>query len=187
MSTHTAPTIVRNGISKVLTEQTFGKKSPHVGKKFFAPTVTQETFQTDVEWISFDNVRSMLDKALRVIFAGIHLDHFNAETGLVNMDAWAIDAADFTAGVDKLSDLDDELDGLQAQQQSYALDDQFGEVDASGQKTERALELEKLIKETADKIRPIRIKRDDLRIKWAERAAKREAKKAVVAKEAVAA
>lgn len=172
------PTVDRNGITKELSEQVFGKKSPHAGKKFFAPVMTIEKFDEDSKWVGPDNIVRMTNKVLRTIFADILIDNTDKEKGTINEEQMAIDYADFTAGTSKLSDIEEQLDDLQALQQSYALDDDFGATDQNGVKTERAVELEKLIKETADKIKPLRVEKASIEQKYQERAAKRKDRKA---------
>lgn len=171
------PVISRNDVTKELSEQVFGKKSDNAGKKFFAPVLSLSDWDNDVLWLGKDTMIGGMNKILRNIFAGIYLDNLDPITGVLNEESWAAEAADFTAGVAKLSDLEEELDDLQALQQSFALDDEFGATDSNGVKTPRAIELESEIKKTADKIRPLRAQRDQIQAKYADRAAKRKASK----------
>ena len=171
------PVITRNNVAKTLVEAVFGKKSDNAGKKFFKPEVDLSS-PSDVTWLGLTESNSILNKYLTKVFADLFLDHLDEKTGVFNQDAWEADAADFTSGVAKLSDLEEQLDALQAQQQSYALDENFGATDDSGAKTERAVELEELIRTVAAKIKPLRATKLSIEAKYAERAAKRKAKEA---------
>lgn len=178
-------TVIRNNRSLVLSKQVFGKKSPNAGKEFYAPSSAGGLPpQEYIEWFGLTDVLNTLDRSARKIFGDIYLDNVDKTTGILNEEQMELDWADFSAGYAKLSDIDDQLDDLQALQQSYALDDQFGEtVDGTteGPKTERAMELERLITETALRIKPLRIQKSTIEAKYAERTAKREKKKAAVA------
>lgn len=180
------PVIVRNNIPKEFVEDQIGKKSKnYAGVKFFTPKVTEESLATDMDWIGKGEVARTLTKVLRPIFADIHIDNLDKNTGLLNMQSWEVDAGKFTAGVAKLSDIEEELDDLQARQQTIVLSENFGaeeEVDVNGEKrmvkTAPAQELETQMKEIADLIRPLRIERAKIMAEYADRAEKRKATKA---------
>jgi len=173
--------IVRNGLAKALSEQAFGKKSDHYGKHFQAPVMNVNTFDEDVVWWGKEEISSIVNKATRLVFADIYLDSIDPNTGLLNETTYLASCADFTAGVSRMGDLDEQIEELQALQQSYALDDQFGEVDDAGNKTVRAVELETSIRETAEKIRPLKVLRKSIEAKYAIAAEKRAASKAAKA------
>lgn len=178
--THTAPVvkipvITRNGVALELKKQAFGKKSPNVGKSFFAPVIDINNVD-DVKWVGADDINGFVNKNLRAISGGIYLDNIDEKTGVFNYANWELEMAEFSAGVDKLSDLEDELDALQGEQQSIVLDDRFGEVGDNGEPTEYATELSTRAKAIAQKIKPIRIKRDSITEKYKARAAARKAK-----------
>lgn len=172
-----APSVARNNVSKTLSQMVFGKKSPNAGKVFFAPIV-DVSVQDDVTWTGIDSINGMVNKALRLIFADLYVDNLDEKTGEFNQANWEAEAADFTAGVAKLSDLEEQLDNLQAEQQKYALDDQFGATDDQGVETARSAELKSLITQTALRIKPLRAQKAAIEAKYADRAAKRKAKEA---------
>lgn len=177
----TAPVIVRNGVSKTFTPAIFGKKSNTAGAEFYYASVSEATFLTeDVPWIGISDLVDMVDKQMRNIGAGIFLDHFTDEKGqLVEsklndsnvVEAYKIDLAEFTAGVAKLSDIQDQVDSLQ--DQNSALLDKAGADDVSD---EDAQAYTQQILANNAKIKPLRIKIKDIQGKYAARAAARKAK-----------
>lgn len=170
------PVITRNGIDKTFTEQTFGKKSPHKGAKFLSPVITPESYETDKVWVGDADLFSILNKVFRTMFADIWTDNIR-EDGSFDEEKWRLDAAEFTAGVDKLSEIDEQLEEFQALQQTYALDENFGATNDDGTKTKEAIDLEEKLKELALKVKPLRIKKKSIEETYAERAAKRKARK----------
>lgn len=182
------PTITRNGISKQLSKCVFSPKSDNYkGVQFFAPEMQDETFDSDVTFIGKDQVMGAVNKVLRQTFGTITTDNMERNEGVLNMEEFLTEAVEFTAARQSLSDLRTELDDLQALQQTYSMDDNFGaeeEITEEGTnekrmvKTERAIELEKLIKANADKIRPLRVKIDALKKQYEIVAEKRQETKA---------
>lgn len=180
--TNTPPSITRNGITKVLAEQTFGKRSDNAGKKFYAPEFSIGDFANDSVWTGADWFISMGNKAARRIFGEMHVDNIDEKTGLLNFDAWKIEAEDFTAGVVTLRELQEEVNDLVDQQSTLATGDKFGEVDSAGEPTADALEVNKAIVAITAKLRPLRVQMASIKQKYEAVVAKREAAKA--AKEA---
>ena len=105
-----APVVVRNGVSKTLVDMVFGKKSDSAGKHFWAPVLEEANWTNDLSWLGVGDAVSTLNAGLRRTFADIYLDNISSETGVVNEEQMQLDWADFTAGVQKLSDIDDQLD-----------------------------------------------------------------------------
>ena len=178
----TAPVVNRNGIDKTFIAGIFGKKSKTAGAEFFYAPVTESTFDTDVAWIGKGEVVDFLDKAMRGIGAGIFLDHFTNESGELladkmgdsnTIEAYKLDLADFTAGVAKLADIQEQVDRLQ-DENSALLDkagaDEVSEEDAQG--------FTQQILANNAKIKPLRVKIKDIQAKYAVRAAARKAKEA---------
>lgn len=182
------PTITRNGISKQLSKCVFSPKSDNYkGVQFFAPEMQDETFDSDVTFIGKDQVMGAVNKVLRQTFGTITTDNMERNEGVLNMEEFLTEAVEFTAARQSLSDLRTELDDLQALQQTYSMDENFGaeeEITEEGTnekrmvKTERAIELEKLIKANADKIRPLRVKIEALKKQYEIVAEKRQETKA---------
>ena len=168
--------ISRNGVTKELTPEPFGKLSNDYGKWFAYPVLSLATWDTDSKWVGLEGVVDIVVSELRSIFADIYTDNIG-DDGVFNREQWLADCADFTAGVARLSDIESQLDTLQGLQQTYALDDAFGSEDANGVPTEAAKELEAKIKDVAKKIAPLRAKRASITAKYQARADKRKAKK----------
>lgn len=167
-----APVVERNGVNMTLVEQTFGKKAKLAGQKFFAPETSSARFNDDVTWIGVDWLVSVANKRMRLDFADIYVDNIDKTTGLLNQEQWALDAADFTSGIAKLSDLEADLDELIGLQQGYALDANFGEDSDAG----KALDVS--IKDVASKIKPIRANIAAIKAKYGARAEARKVKEA---------
>lgn len=169
----TPPTITRNGVSKQLSKCVFSPKSDNYkGVQFFAPEMEDSTFDTDVMFIGKDQVMGAVNKVLRQTFGTITTDNMERNDGVLNMEEFLTEAAEFTAARESLSDLKVQLDDLQALQQTFSMDENFGAEETiteegTGEqkqvKTARAIELEKLIKSNADKIRPLRVKIEALK------------------------
>lgn len=167
------PTINRNGVDKQLSKCVFSPKSDnYAGVQFFAPEIDESTFDTDIQWIGKDQVIGAVNKVLRQTFGTITTDNMKRNEGVLDMEEFLTEAAEFTAARESLSDLRTQLDDLQALQQTYSMDENFGaeeEITEEGTqekrmvKTQRAQELEKLIKANADKIRPLRVKIEALK------------------------
>jgi hypothetical protein len=167
----------RNDTVIELTETVFGKKSPNAGKTFYTPVLKLENWDVAVPWFGKEQVCEVVNRAVRKIFGDIATDENNYnEDGTVNWEAMRTDWADFSAGVAKLSDIQEQIDELVDQQQALAMDDNFGATDDNGSKTPRAIELEELIRKCAESIRPLRKQKADIEAKYAARAAKRKAK-----------
>ena len=170
------PVIVRNGVQLTFVEQTFGKRSTNnAGMKFFTPVGTLENMTAFTTWYGVEDVLNGLNKITRQIFAGIFTDNLNEETGEFNEAQWYLDAADFSAGVEKLSDIEDQLDNLQDIQ--LQLSDELGNVPEEDEK------LRLTIKENNVKIRALKVAREEIKTKYEARAAKRKTKeeKAMIA------
>lgn len=174
--------VTRNEATATLEELVFGKKSAdRAGLKFYAPQFTVNNLvELGIPFMGIDEVVTAVNKILRRYGADIMIDMLDTDeykqTGQISREYLISEWQNFTAGIQKLSDIEEQLDELQALQQSYVLDEAFGETDQSGNKTERAQELETLAREVALKIKPLRTKKKEIETKYAERAAKRKFK-----------
>ncbi len=185
MSEHThntkSPVIIRNEIPLELTKDAFGKKSKeNAGKVFFTPVATLENWETFVKWVGLDEIISSTNRTLRRISADIFLQWNEAdylkEDGTFNWNGWAEAMADFTAGRTTLSDLEEQIDNLQALQESYTIENpQFGETDAQGNLTPEAENLMAKVKEGNKKISALRAQRKAIQERYEAIAAKRAA------------
>ena len=190
------PVINRNNTSLTLAKEVFGKKSKeHVGKEFFAPQIgdslpvlvkdvdvngTKQDVLTNINsllWIGIEDMVGILDTSMRRIAAEIYLDNLDEKTGQFNQAQWELDIADFSAGFDRLSDIETQLDNLAAEQVKIVDDENFGAEDANGVKTEAAAALEKELHNINSKVKPLRIKKATITAKYAARAAVRVARK----------
>jgi Xaa-Pro aminopeptidase len=184
------PSITRNGVSFTLSEQVFGKKAPNKGKTFFAPEATPANWDSFVVWAGLDNIINPINRVLRRTFADIFLDEANWDDmqvvkdgenkgeivgGTINMERYLADCADFTAGVAKLSDLQDQIDELQDQLSALAMDPGYI-LDDNDQPTETYVKISEQMRDITKKIRPIKQQKAAIELKYAERAAKRKAK-----------
>lgn len=194
------PSITRNDVSKALTKAVFSPKSEQFkGMPFFTPILDipkvdyamfdgkQERVLRNVDdyvWVGLDQVSGAVNKILRGVFGALTIDNIKENGGVFDMEAFIEDAADFTAARQSLSNINDELDDLQALQMSYAFDPDFINPfnDDNTPKT-RFLELQKNIQEVNRRVKPLREKRDAIEREYQARAAKRkekaDAKKAV--------
>lgn len=170
-----APVVEINGVSKTLTKQTFGKLSKNKGQVFYAPEFSQSTFDTDVKWTGPMYVLGILNRNARKAFGEIYVDNINATTGKLDQEGWLHDAQDWTSGVTKLSDIEDEMLELQGQMSVLTEDEHFGETDESGNKTDACNELNSRIASLAAKLRPLRAEKLRISERYKDRVAKRDA------------
>ena len=194
------PTITRNGISKVLGKQVFGKKAADgklAGFVFYVPDV-DVTKTDDVTWAGLDTLNGMIKRGLRGVFSGIFTSMLETEeyktTGVFPQEAYEQELAEFTAGAQKLSDIEDELDELQALQMSLTYENpNFGArqlpegVDADSLSTEQLLqypltaEANDLMTQTTElnkKVKGLRTQRATIEAEYKRRGEVRKAKDA---------
>ena len=196
MSLNTA--VVRNGETLTLTEAKFGKKSKdNFGKVYYTPTIEPpilteittdkgETMNvltniTGLVWFGLKDAADALTRVARGIFQDIYLDNVNETTGLVNEEKMQQDWSQFTAGVEKLKDINALLEVYYDEQQSILADENFGAtVDGqlTGAKTEAAVKLESRMLELAALIHPLKVSKAALMAEYADRVAKRAERKA---------
>lgn len=170
-------TIVRNDVPWTLELSPFSKKSPHVGKSFPTPVVNEANFQDYVKWFGLTEFLSYINNSVRVDFMGIYTDNIDEKTGIFNAEKWAIDAADFTAGVTKLSAVEEQMEELQAKQYERIESPDFGAEGAEGTPTEAAAKIDVELKEINGKLKTLKVLKADLLVKIGEKAAKRKATK----------
>lgn len=172
--------INRNGLDKVLDVSEFGKKSNHAGLKFWFPKTSAETFDTDKNWFGMDWILAMVNKTSRSIFAGITTDIIEEEGGLwatqnkFDMEKFLKDGADFTAGVAKLADLNEEIDELNGIMGNLA--DKLGDVPNLTAESPEFVETTAKLLELTNKITPLRLQRDKIKERYQAAADKRTAK-----------
>lgn len=176
--------ITRNGVEKELSSTVFGKLSPNAGKKFYTPVLSPANAEKDTAWVGVSDLFDIANRVLRRTFADIYLDEDNRNPdGTINEENLLQDYADFTAGMAKLTDLEDQIDELQQQQQALAIDPNFVLEDPANPTKEYA-EIAEQMKKIALTIKPLRAKKASIEAKYQVRADKRKAAKA--AKEAAA-
>jgi len=180
----TPPTVTRNGQSVTLVEQIFGKTSDNAGKRFWAP-VLDVSKPEHVSWAVAENLNSVVNKNLRGIFGEIYWEAVEANTnehGHLNEPAFVqqleADWVDFTAGVAKLSDLEDQINDLQDQagalidDPNYQCEDPTDPTTWTPEYTGLAIQLRNL----NARIKPLRQQHKAITEVYKERAAKRKAK-----------
>lgn len=188
-------TVKRNEVDWNLVMMPFSKKSPHVGKEFPAPVVDEASFDLYTKWFGRTDLISYLNAAVRTDFMGIYTDNIDEKTGIFNEEKWAVDAADFTAGVTRLADVKEQLEVLFETQYKLVNDENYAATevikDEQGQeqevKTQACIALEQQIKANNDKIKPLKVLKAALEIKIGEKAEKRAATKAANEAKAAAA
>jgi len=188
------PVITRNGLDKTFEQDNFGKRSKdHAGTAFYTPVLkaplvreieldgkTQKVL-TDIEdfiWGGVEDLTNSINTSLRRQFAEIYLDNVDEKTGVFNEEQWKIDAADFAAGVERLSAIEDKLDALAAEQVSIVDDPNFGEDNAEN------TALQERLKALNSRVKPLRVTRATIEAKYKARAEKRAARKAAELKAA---
>ena len=175
--------IERNGVSKVLSKQQFGKLSKSKGITFFTPDFWEVSWETDLTWMGIEWVISVLNKRARKDFQDIFTYHYYDDNEQVRpvfpLEEYIKDCQEFTEGEAKLADLIEDKDELVAMQQEYALvalqDDAVGE---DGQYTEDTKATLAKTLELAPKIKALTKQIVALQNKYADRVQKRQAAKA---------
>jgi hypothetical protein len=193
---HIAPTapkpvlVTRNGVTKQLEQQVFGKKSPLNGHKFYAPVLRLATAEDDLKWAGLDWVINAVNKTARRIFADIYTEIVSPEVpteiskkfkadGIFPMDVFIHEAEEFTSGYQKMSDIETDLEELYDQINACIENPKFGETTDNtedGPKTEAAQELEDTMKKLNAQVRPLKATYALMKDKYAARVAARKAK-----------
>lgn len=166
----TAPVVKRNGIEVTLTEQIFGKLSDWAGHKFWGPVIDVSN-SDHVTWAVAESLNSIVNKELRLIFAGIYQDAVKEKTdtasGKLDVPKFeaqlAEDWADFTAGVSKLSDLEEQIGLLQDQIAPLVSDTDFVMPEEGQAPTARFIELSTKMRELNRRIVPLRKQLADIK------------------------
>lgn len=175
-----APTplkIVRNGLSKELVPMQFGKKSKNAGAWFQAPVMSPATFPDDATWFGQDFIVRTVNKVSRLICADIYIGNVNEETGVLNAENYAIELADFTSGIAKLADLEEDKEELEVALSTIVNDPDFAMPDEGETVSEKTASLVAEAKRLGKLIKPIRVQIAEIEAKYQARAAKRKAAK----------
>lgn len=104
--------IVRNGITKVLSIFKI-LKGDNKNRRYFAPQMTVETFDDDVQWYGKEYVVGSLNTQLKRAFQELWIESIDKETGLFNIDAFLSEGVDFTRAALKMAELDAIIEELQ--------------------------------------------------------------------------
>lgn len=188
MSTQHKPLVItRNGVEWTFTTATFGKRSKAFkGKEFPVPTFSKENFDKGVIWFGIDDVLQSMNKTARriggEIFTASWEDNFGEGAKHASKEAAveafnaqiAADWVDFSAGIVKLSDIQDDIDELVDEQQTL--------IASTPESQEDVDKMFLRLKELAAQIQPLKAEAAAITAKYAVRAEKRKATKA--AKEA---
>jgi hypothetical protein len=184
--------IERNGQSVTLQLDKFGKKSDFYGQSFLKPVLKTPTIRevevdgvvqkvltdiSDLLWAGIGDVIDAYNVDVRVIFADIYVDNIDAETGLFDEVSYLAACKDFTAGVAKLSQIDDQLEALFEIQTALIDSPEYGDTDSSGQQTPASLAIEEKLRANNLKIKPLKLKKADITAKYEAASIKRKASK----------
>ena len=172
-----APVVIRNDASMTLVDQVFGKRSPEVGRHFWAPVATKENFQSFVTWFGIEDLLAGLNVIGRRIFADIILDHLKENDGVIDEAALMEEYANFTAGRESLADIEDQLDDLQDKAREIFNDPALQFNDAGQPVGEKALALTQSIRAINAQISPLKEKKVEIEAEYARRAALRKVTK----------
>lgn len=173
MNEQNAPVITRNGVDFTFTKSTTGKKHSVPGLDFYYPYVTTEQLGDENVRTWFGDVLESVNKVTRIIFTDLAIEH--TVDGVLNVEAWKADAADFTAGRAKIADLQEEVDRYT--DINVALTDKLMQKMEDGASQDEIVELQSEIQNTVRNIiKPLRLKIADIQAKYAKIVAAREAK-----------
>jgi hypothetical protein len=180
--------VTRNEVNSTLVEGKFGKKSQNFGKTFYTPVIeppilSEVTTQdgqvvqvlTNIKglvWYGLKEAAEHLTKYARSVYMDIYLDNVDKTTGLVNEEKMQQDWANPWAGMEKLKDIEAQLEIYYDEQQNIIAEEDFGGTN------EQATALDNRMKELAALIRPLKISKAALQAEYADRVAKRAERKA---------
>jgi hypothetical protein len=130
-------TVPRNGITMSFALSKFGKKTSDdfKGKEF--PTIqipddvaNDETKLTAwltnlVKWIGIEGVADALVSAVRPEFGAMFQDNFDKDTGLLDVEAWAKAATEFSLVSESLSDVLEQLEEVDSEISEIINNDDF--------------------------------------------------------------
>lgn len=110
-------TLVRNGpdgkpIAKSLQVHKI-LKGPNKNTRFLAPQLSAESFDNDSKWFGIPYVVDILNTYLRKAAQEEWLSAINEETGLLNLQEFLTEMADFTSAAMKIADIEEKIDELQ--------------------------------------------------------------------------
>ena len=174
----TEPVIVtRNGVNFTFTKATTGKKHSVPGLDFWFPKVTFEQLHSDPDAsnnrVWFGDVLEGVNKLTRVIFTDLAIEH--TVDGVLNVEGWRADAADFAAGRAKIADLEEEV-AILVDSNVAIVDKMMALIENDGNPDEIRELQEKSVNIMRNQVKPLRTKIADIQAKYAKIAAAREAK-----------
>lgn len=174
-----APTplsITRNNTSLTLTPKQFGKKSKNSGAWYQTPEISPASFETIVPWFGTQFVCDVINKASRLIGQDIYLGNISETDGKLDGVKYAAELTDFTEGIAKLGDLEEDKEELEIQLAAAVNDPLFTETDDNDVATEASKTLQVEAKRIGSLIKPIRKQIAAIEAKYALRSAARKAK-----------
>jgi hypothetical protein len=169
------PVIERNGVDKTLSLDVFSKKSDHAGKAYYRPVFAETTSAEDIQWAGLSWILAIANKASGLIFRDLFIEAHDKDTGAFNEQKWLDEAKEFTEGVQTLSDIEDAIEELSAQQSALAQDPDFN-LEEGESVSPRAGEIMAQMKEISGKLRPLRAEKAKIKEKYAQRLAAKKAK-----------
>lgn len=175
----TEPVIInRNGVDFTLTKATTGKKHSVPGLDFYFPKVTFEQIDKDPNvrtW--FGDVLEGVNKLTRIIFTDLAIEH--THDGVLDVEAWKADAADFTAGRAKIADLEEEV-AILIDSNVAVVDQLMALMENDGDPAAIAALQEKSANIMRNQVKPLRAKIAAIQEKYAKIVAARAAKEVPV-------
>lgn len=171
-------TIVRNGSPKTLTPKQFGKKSKNAGAWYQTPETSPATFNDDIPWIGVQFLCDTFNKSARLICQDILIGNIDEATGVLDSEKYAAELADFTSGIAKLGDLEEDKEELELQLSNVTNDKEFEMPEEGTEMSERTQFLIAEARRLGKLIKPIRVQIDAIEAKYAIRSQKRKAAKA---------
>lgn len=110
-------TLVRNGpdgkpIAKSLVVHKI-LKGPNKNTRFLAPQISAETFDNDAKWFGIPYLVDLANTYLRKAAQEEWLGAIDEETGLLNLQEFLTEMAEFTKAAMKIADIEDKIDELQ--------------------------------------------------------------------------
>lgn len=178
--------VERNNRSLKLGTSTFGKRSPHKGKTFHTPELRQpsalevttdnasslvgSTVLTGVDdyiWFGLEDINLALNREARAIFGDLHTSNIDEKTGILNETALMEEWKEFTSGVEKITDIEDQMDSLREEQGNIVDNPNFGAD------TEEGNNLLKRVREINTKVAELKEKHAGIKEIYKVRAANR--------------
>lgn len=108
--------INRNNVDKELVEHEILKGEKRKGKKYLAPVTSVATWDNDSKWIGVSDLVNVTNRWLKQSFQNLWFGCIDEATGQINMPQFLKEGSEFTSSGMKLSEINDQLDEVEAKQ-----------------------------------------------------------------------